>query len=147
MSGRISAMTHPGGRPSLLTADFADRLVAELAGGATLGGAAAVVGVNPRTLRAWRQRAWSRRPDDLPYVQLERRVQQALRRARGTTSEPHHAEPWQAAPARLAASNPAEWGQLTDLVDVGVDVDVDDWFKDTTKKGTDGGPTNTLGNH
>jgi transposase-like protein len=123
-SGRISAMGHPGGRPTLLTAELADRLVAELAGGATLRDTAALVGVNPRTLRAWRHRAWSRRPDDAPYVELEQRVQRALGHARVTATS---SEPWQLAAVRLMASDPARWGEPGDLL--GVDVDVDDWFR------------------
>jgi Homeodomain-like domain len=113
-----------GGRPTKLTGDVADRLVDVLAAGATLHDAAAIVGISPRTLRAWRRRAWSRAPEDAPFVKLERRVR-ALGRARHAPIEPAVEEPWQVVAARLALSNPAAWGTPTDLLDLDFDLDVD----------------------
>jgi transposase-like protein len=116
-------MAHPGGRPTLLTADVADRLVAELAAGANLSDAARVVGISDRTLRAWRARAWSRAREDRPFVELEQRVRAALARARIAPIEPPREEPWQAVASRLALSNPDVWGSPADLFDLALDVD------------------------
>jgi hypothetical protein len=121
-------MTHPGGRPATLRDDLVAVLVAEIAAGANLKSAAAIAGVKERTLRSWRARAWSRSAADEPYVQLERRIQAALRRARYISRQPA-AVPWQAIAAQLAANNPSEWGSPLDLIDLGVDVDIDKWFQ------------------
>jgi len=69
------------GRPGHLTPELADALVAQLDAGVTLAEAARACGVGPRTLRRWRQRAWSPRPADAPFVRLEKRVLGALARA------------------------------------------------------------------
>jgi hypothetical protein len=54
---------------------------------------------------------------------LERRVQGALGLARTASSEHEPEEEWRAAAEWLAATNPAAWGEPTDVIDVGVDVD------------------------
>jgi hypothetical protein len=120
-------MTHPGGRPATLRDDLVTVLVDSLAAGANLKSAAAIAGVNERTLRSWRARAWSRSAADQPYVQLERQIQAALARARYISPQPA-AVPWQAVAAQLAANNPTEWGSPLDSIDLGVDVDIDTWF-------------------
>jgi hypothetical protein len=116
------------GRPTVLSDVVADRVVAELYAGGTLDNAAARAGISPRTLRSWRERAWSQRPEDQPFVRLEQGVRLALARARlapEPASEPPPEpapEPWQDIAARLAADDPLNWGPLGD-VDVG-----DDWL-------------------
>jgi len=102
------------GRPSSLTAELADAIVAEISAGSTLGEAARACGVGSRTLRTWRRRAWSPREVDAPYVVLEKRVQRALRK-----SSPLDAQSmsWKEAAARLEVEHPERWA-LPDLDDV-----------------------------
>ena len=69
---------HPGGRPGRLMPELADAIVAQLDAGAGPAKAARACGVGERTLRTWRRRAWSSRPGDAAYVDLERRIQRAL---------------------------------------------------------------------
>jgi transposase-like protein len=120
----------PPGRPTLLRDDVADLLVEQIAHGATLNDAAAALGIAPRTLRSWRQRAWSRAAADAPFVELERRLQVALRvRSRPATPEPLAEEPWQAIARRLAENDPYTWGSPDDrLIELGLDVDVEALF-------------------
>jgi hypothetical protein len=83
------------GRPSSLTPERADTLVGLFAAGATVTDAAATVGVTRRTVELWRARAYSTRPEDRLYVDLEKRLQQALvERA---------ARPWEAVLAGVTA--------------------------------------------
>jgi hypothetical protein len=99
------------GRPSKLTDEVADRLVALIVSGASPATAAETVGVTPRALRGWRARAWSRDPRDVACVTLERRLQQAL--ASPQTDESTEApvvEDWTVIAARLEASAPERWG-------------------------------------
>jgi hypothetical protein len=103
-------MTHPGGRPSKLTSSIADLLVAELERGANLADAAASTGIADRTLRSWRERAWSKVAADAPFVELEQRVQVALRQSQRAPDESVAEEPWQAIARRLADNDPARWG-------------------------------------
>jgi transposase-like protein len=65
------------GRPIALTSERADRLVALLGAGASVPVAARALGVDPATIRNWRARAWSQRPQDQPFVELEKRLQAA----------------------------------------------------------------------
>jgi hypothetical protein len=103
----------PGGRPTKLTPAVTAEIAAELEGGATLAEAASAAGVSVRTLRAWRERAWSRLPEDRPHVQLERRVQEALGR-RASRMAP---EPWQVIAARIEADE-LFWAAVADPIDI-----------------------------
>ena len=98
------------GRPSKLTPELADRLVALLAGGATIASAAAAVGVDRRTIQQWRARAYSRDPRNRPQVELERRLQAARLDAAARTAAPAPTDDWQAAARRLEAMAPSRWG-------------------------------------
>lgn len=71
------------GRPSKLTNDTAWTLVGLLVAGRTLNDAAAAVGVSPRTVQRWRKRAYSSRPEDAAYVEIE----QALWRGKLAAAE------------------------------------------------------------
>jgi hypothetical protein len=102
------------GRPGHLTAELADALVGQVAAGATLGAAARACGIGPRTLRAWRRRAWSQRAADRDYVQLERRILATLARARPV--EPAAME-WQELAAVLEREHPARWGPVEPELD------------------------------
>ena len=102
------------GRPTLLNAATADRLVALLAGGTTITDAARALDLDRRTVQNWRRRAWSHDPRDAPFVDLERRVIAALAVAeRGTSAVVPRPDPltydWEAAAARLEIGNPARW--------------------------------------
>lgn len=68
----------PRGRPSKLTPERADRLIALLAQGTSIKDAAAAIGVTRRCVHYWRLRAYSARPVDQPFVELEKRLQAAL---------------------------------------------------------------------
>jgi hypothetical protein len=106
------------GRPARLTPELGELIAAELAGGADLAQAAGAAGISSRTLRSWRQRAWSSRPEDRPYVQLEQRLRPLL----GSDERRHRdgaMEPWEAAAARIAA-NDRFWAEMDgDLGDLG----------------------------
>jgi transposase-like protein len=99
-----AAETPRGGRPTKLTPELSDQLLAQLAAGAGLAEAATASGISARTLRSWRQRAWSPRPEDRPYVELEQR----LRDVRAATPDP---EAWRTT-AEIIAENERAWGDL-----------------------------------
>lgn len=106
MSG--AAKTSLGGRPSRLTPELADRLVAELRAGAGLADAARACGLDPRLVRAWRDRARSHDPRDAAFVALARRLEAArLVAARRVGRAP--ARSWQEAAAALASQYPERW--------------------------------------
>ena len=96
------------GRPSALTPETADRLVALVAAGTTLTDAARVLGVVPRTVTNWRRRAWSREPRDGPYIDLEKRLLAALATRRTPPSAPASVD-WQKVAAELEAAYPERW--------------------------------------
>jgi hypothetical protein len=100
------------GRPGRLTTELADAIVAQLGAGASLAEAARLSGLGPRTLRSWRSRAWSHRTADAPFVNLEKRIQQALATARAT--EPLS---WQQAAAALEREHPGRWGPPEERLD------------------------------
>ena len=87
-----------------------------LAGGASVAAAARECGVSVRSVQAWRARAWSPRPQDRPYVELERRVQAA--RVEAAARAPAPVEDWKAAAARLEEMNPLRWGPVAPLDEV-----------------------------
>jgi len=98
------------GRPSRLTPQTVELIAAELAGGASLAEAATASGISERTLRSWRQRAWSSRPEDRAFVELEQRLRPLL----GADERRHREgamEPWEAAAARIAA-NDRFWAEM-----------------------------------
>jgi hypothetical protein len=75
--------------------------------------------VSVRSVQAWRARAWSQRPQDRPFVELERRVQGArIEAAAARKAAPAPFEDWQAAAARLEAMAPARWGPVGPADDV-----------------------------
>jgi transposase-like protein len=125
-------MARPG-RPTLLRDDVVDRLVEQVARGASLNDAALALGIAPRTLRSWRQRAWSRAAADAPFVELERRLTAVRLRSLPATPEPV-AEAWQSIAHRLAENDPGRWGSPDDLAvfddppELGLDVDVESLF-------------------
>ena len=92
------------GRPLRLTAELAELIAAELAASASLGEAARAAGISPRTLRAWRERAWSSRPEDRPYVELEQRLRPLLGSGDPAAPGRHGVEPWEAVAARIEAN-------------------------------------------
>jgi hypothetical protein len=102
-----AAETPRGGRPTKLTPELCDQLLAQLATGAGLAEAASASGISARTLRAWRQRAWSARPEDRPYVELERR----LRDVRAAVTPEPDPEAWRST-AELLAENERVWSDL-----------------------------------
>jgi hypothetical protein len=107
------------GRPSKLTPELADRLVALLAGGATITSAAATIGVDRRTIQQWRARAYSRDPRNRPHVELEQRVQAArVEAAAAPAAALAPVEDWEEAAARLEEMNPFRWGPVASLDDV-----------------------------
>jgi hypothetical protein len=92
----------------MLTAERRDQLLAQLAAGAWLADAASTSGISARTLRSWRLRAWSRRPEDAPYVELE----QALRDVRAT-AQARDPEAWRTT-AEILEENERAWSGLFD---------------------------------
>jgi transposase-like protein len=99
------------GRPTLLTPELGEPIALQLAGGARLADAAIACGLSPRTLRAWRRRAWSSRPEDRAYVELEQRLRAVLVDAPPAVPAPRDDEPWEEAASRLEA-NAAWWHEL-----------------------------------
>jgi transposase-like protein len=95
------------GRPGRLTPELREQLLAQLAGGAGLAEAASASGISARTLRSWRQRAWSTRPADRPYVELERQLRDAR------ASAPPGPEPWKST-AQILAENERVWAELVE---------------------------------
>jgi Transposase len=102
------------GRPSKLTPQVAVQLAEQLGAGAAVGEAARAVGVSRRTLQLWRARAYSSRPEDQPYVSLERRIQRAVAAHRP------RATPWEEAAAWLEAEHPERWGLRESDIDEAV---------------------------
>jgi hypothetical protein len=102
------------GRPSALTRERADRLVALLSAGETVTSAAATLGVSRRTVERWRARAWSREPRDAPFVVLERRLRDVLR-ARDVPDE-LELEDWSELARRLELDQPDRWSLIDDDV-------------------------------
>jgi transposase-like protein len=94
------------GRPPKLTPELRDQLLANLAAGAGLAEAASASGISERTLHSWRQRAWSTRPEDRPYVELEQR----LRDARATAVRPDP-EAWRTT-IEILDANERAWADL-----------------------------------
>jgi transposase-like protein len=99
------------GRPTLLGPEVADALVAEVTAGALLEDAARAAGVSPRTLRSWRARAWSSRPEDAPFIELERRLRAALPDGRIAA---HAVESWEETAMRIE-QNRVWWDELDAL--------------------------------
>jgi hypothetical protein len=99
---------HPGGRPSALTPEVADVLIARLAAGDTLAAAARAAGIGPRTLRTWRHRAYSTAAQDRLHVALERRIEAALLVAARRAAHPSP-RTWQEAAAVLVSQYPERW--------------------------------------
>jgi hypothetical protein len=66
------------GRPPKFTPEVAWRVIALLSAGTTVDAAAVDVGVTPRSIQAWRRRAYSRAPADRGYVEFERALQRGL---------------------------------------------------------------------
>jgi hypothetical protein len=95
------------GRPPKLTHELRDQLLAQLTAGAGLAEAAPASGISARTLRSWRQRAWSVRPEDRPYVALER----ALRDARASARASDDPEAWRTT-AEILDENERVWREL-----------------------------------
>jgi hypothetical protein len=106
---------HPGGRPGHLTPELADAIAAQIAAGLGPGEAARACGVGERTLRTWRRRAWSTRASDAPYVDLEKRIQRALRKG---SPEEAAATDWEEAAAFLEQERPERWAALPELDDL-----------------------------
>jgi transposase-like protein len=104
-----AAETPRGGRPTKLTPELCDQLLAQLATGAGLAEAASASGISARTLRSWRQRAWSPRPEDRPYVELEQR----LRDARTAVAPVGSTDPeaWRST-AEILEANERAWADL-----------------------------------
>jgi transposase-like protein len=102
----VAGAKKPPGRPPRFTPDVAWRVIALLTAGSTVEATAADVGVTPRSIQAWRSRAWSHDPADRQYVEFERAIQRG----------------------RLAA---AEVGQRSRLVDESTELQpLDELFAD-----------------
>lgn len=111
----------PPGRPTKLDAAVADRLVELLGAGVTITEAATELGVTRRTVQLWRARAWSRDPRDAPFVELERRLRDAvaspsplgapvLTGDRDADAPDPPPDDWREIAARLEANDPLRWG-------------------------------------
>jgi transposase len=100
------------GRPTKLTPELADRLVALLGAGSTVTAAARELGVSRRSIHYWRSRAWSRRDQDRPFVELERRIVAA----RLWALRPP-AQSWRQSAAFLETEFPQRWGVHEGAVD------------------------------
>jgi transposase-like protein len=77
-----------------------------VAAGAGLAEAASASGISERTLRSWRQRAWSTRPQDRPYVELEQRLRDTRR-----TAAARDPEAWLTT-AEILAANERAWADV-----------------------------------
>jgi hypothetical protein len=100
------AEKRPRGRPPKLTPELRDQLLANIAAGAGLAEAASASGISERTLRSWRQRAWSARPQDRAYVELEQQLRDA--RATAVRRDP---EAWLTT-AEILAANERAWADV-----------------------------------
>jgi hypothetical protein len=83
-----------------------EELVARIAAGDRVEDAATALGLNLRSLRRWRRRAWSRAPADAADVRLEREINRALATAAYLRG------------ASAAAQSPASWEEATAWVEV-----------------------------
>jgi transposase-like protein len=110
-----AAENRPRGRPALLTGELAGAIAVQIAAGLGPGEAARACGVGERTLRTWRRRAWSSRPGDAAYVDLEKRILRALRKGSPTEAA---AIDWEEAAAFLEHERPERWAALPELDDV-----------------------------
>jgi transposase-like protein len=106
-----AAEKRPQGRPTKLTLELRDQLLAQLAVGAGLAEAATASGISARTLRSWRQRAWSARGAGPTLRQLERRLRDAR------ASAPREPEAWRST-AEILLANERAWADL--FVDGGI---------------------------
>jgi len=102
------------GRPSKLTPDVADQIVAMLRAGNYVGVACHAARVARRTFGDWLNRGLSSRPEDAPYREFRERVEQA--RAEGevrnvTAIAKAAVESWQAAAWLLERQYPERWGR------------------------------------
>jgi hypothetical protein len=101
------------GRPTRLNAAVVDAIADRIAAGDTLAAACATAGVGERTLRAWRARAWSRRPEDRLHVELEQRLQAALLAHQADLARARQPEPlfesWEDAAAMLLTDHAERW--------------------------------------
>lgn len=98
----------PVGRPSKMTRIRADEFVRLIDTGVSIDDAAAAVGVTPRTVRHWRQRAWSARAADLPFIAFEKAVQRALGR-RELAGNVAGVENWESVAMLLEREFPERW--------------------------------------
>lgn len=100
-------------RPTALTADVADVIVATVAGGGTLGEAARAAGVSERTLRSW--------------LAAGRSQPQGVLLGRVLVSKPARELSWEEIAAALERERPDRWGLpgLDPLADVFAEVDPD----------------------
>jgi hypothetical protein len=103
------------GRPGHLTPELADAITAQITAGLAPGAAARACGVGERTLRTWRRRAWSSRAADAPFIDLEKRIQRALRKGSPTETA---ATDWEDAAAFLEHERPERWPARPELDDV-----------------------------
>jgi hypothetical protein len=98
------------GRPSKLTPERADQLVALLGAGVGVADTARELGISRRTIQVWRARAYSTRLEDQPYVDLERRIWRAIADGRSPTSAAKLTS-WEEAAAMLEQEFPERWGE------------------------------------
>jgi hypothetical protein len=68
----------PTRTPIAVDEDVADEVVALITAGHSITSAATQVGVSRRSIQMWRRRAYSRAPEDAPYVAFEQYLQRAL---------------------------------------------------------------------
>jgi Homeodomain-like domain len=117
---RVSAqeVRRARGRPTKLDQATADRLVDLLRAGSTVRAAAAALDVDRRTIANWRRRAWSQRPEDQPFIELERRLIEALATAPAPALEPQ-LPTWERIAEGLELEHPERWAAPVEPLDAG----------------------------
>lgn len=101
------------GRPSLLTQETADRIVALLRAGNYVHTTVAAVGIGHRTFNDWMLRGASERPEDEPYRLLRERVEETRSAAEIDSValiSRAAAGDWRAAAWLLEREHPQRWG-------------------------------------
>ena len=85
------------------------------------------LGISRRTIQVWRARAYSTRPEDQPYVELEQQIWRAI--ADGRPRTPRLAS-WEKATAMLEDQFPERWGAAAEEALDRALADLEDWQLD-----------------
>ena len=119
----------PAGRPTALTEEVGNRIIAAIQRGAYMETAAQFAGIAPGTLHAWMKKAAKLRDSDLPVIQPENQrlvefheaIQRALAESEvrdvNVIDQAAQQGQWQAAAWKLERKHHARWGRKMAITD------------------------------